>query len=326
MSEVVDLNSVALQRFEQARRRAALAQAAARLRGEDIQLLPFEAIRMQLQQQNPFYRGVVEVPLDAIVGSVGRYKTFTRKFLPLTDSVKARWVAVDALAAQQGWPPIEVYQVGNVYFVKDGNHRVSVARQLALESIEAHVLAYPVDVTIDPKENLDQIFIQLGEQNFMATTTLAERYPDHQICFTTPGRYTMLMAQIHGLRQVLAQIDGEMLDWETAVDAWYEMVYLPTVQIIHDSTLLHDFPGRTEADLFVWLAQHRERLEERYGTCKKLAELAQFLADEYREPALPRLTRQVRRLLGVAGEPPNLPTLDESDPAPVDNGSAGSED
>ncbi len=328
MNEVVEPNVVARQRFEQARRRAALSQVSARLTGENIQLLPFEAIRMQLQQQNPYYRGVVEVPLDAIVGSVGRYKTFTRKFLPLTDSVKDRWVAVDALAAQRGWPPIELYQVGNVYFVKDGNHRVSVARQLELESIEAHVLSYPVNVTIDPKENLDQIFIQLGEQSFMAKTTLAERYPDHQIRFTTPGRYTGLMAQIHGLRQVLAQIDGAMLDWETAVDAWYEMVYLPTVQIIQDSTLLHDFPGRTEADLFVWLAQHRERLEERYGTCKKLAELAQFLADEYREPPLPRLTRQVRRLLGVAGEPPSLPNLDdvdESERASVGDGAAVSD-
>ncbi|MBK8905094.1 MAG: transcriptional regulator [Anaerolineaceae bacterium] len=330
MNEVMDPNaSVARQRFEQARRRAALSQVSARLTGEDIQLLPFEAIRTQLQQQNPYYRGVVEVPLDAIVGSVGRYKTFTRKFLPLTDSVKDRWVAVDALAARRGWPPVELYQVGNVYFVKDGNHRVSVARQLELNSIEAHVLAYPVDVTIDPKDNLDHIFIQLGEQSFMASTRLADRYPDHQIRFTSPGRYTELMAQIHGLRQVLAQIDGEMLDWETAVDAWYEMVYLPTVQIIQDSTLLHDFPGRTEADLFAWLSQHRERLEERYGTCKKLAELAQLLADEYREPALPRLTRQVRRLLGVAGEPPSLPAIEEvlgSDLAPGEDGPAASDE
>ena len=325
MSEVIDPNVVARQRFEQARRRASLAQVSARLTGEDIQLLPFEAIRMQLQQQNPYYRGLVEVPLDAIVGSVGRYKTFTRKFLPLTDSLKERWVAVDALAAGRGWPPVELYQVGNVYFVKDGNHRVSVARQLELDSIEAHVLAYPVDVTIDPKENLDQIFIQLGEQNFLDSTKLNERYPDFNIQFTTPGRYTGLMAQIHSLRQVLAQIDGEMLDWETAVDAWYEMVYLPTVQIIRDSTLLQDFPGRTEADLFAWLSQHRERLEERYGACHNLADLAQFLADEYREPALPRLTRQVRRLLGVAGEPPDLPSLeevDDSDTTAEDDGAA----
>jgi hypothetical protein len=274
-----------------------------------------------LQQQNPYYRGVVEVPLDAIVGSVGRYKAFTRKFLPLTNSLEERWVAVDALAAQAGWPPVELYQVGNIYFVKDGNHRVSVARQLKLATIEAQVMAYPVDFEIDPTDDLDHIFIQLGEQNFLAKTGLADRFPEHNIYFTSPGRYTELMAQIHDLQQILAQIDGEAMDWETAVDAWYEMVYLPTVQIIQDSTLLADFPGRTEADLFVWLSQHRERLHERYGSYENLADLAQFLADAYREAGVPRLTRQVRRLLGANSLPPleDVANFDESLPSADDS-------
>jgi hypothetical protein len=322
MSDIGNLRVKARQRFEQARRQAARAQMAARLTGEAINLLPFEAIRAQLQQQNPYYMGVQQVPLDAIVGSVGRYKTFTRKFLPLTEGVQERWVAIDALANKTGWPPVELYQVGNIYFVKDGNHRVSVARQLALPTIEAHVMAYPVDLEINPADDLDQIFIQLGEQNFMAKTGLEERVPDHNIQFTSPGRYTELLAQIHSLQQILAQIDGEQMAWETAVDAWYEMVYLPTVQIIIDSTLLADFPGRTEADLFVWLSQHRGRLQERYGTYENLSDLAQFLADEYRESGLPRLTRQVRRLLGANSLPPleDVANLDETLPeSDVDN-------
>lgn len=316
MNEIINARVQARQRFEQARRQANRAQMAARLTGEEIALLPFEAIRAQLQQQNPYYVGVKQVPLDAIVGSVGRYKNFTRKFLPLTNSVQERWVAVDALASQTGWPPVDLYQVGNIYFVKDGNHRVSVARQLNLPTIEAHVLAYPVEVEIDPTENLDQIFIQLGEQNFRSKTGLAARFPEHNITFTSPGRYAELLAQIHNLRQILAQIDGEEMSWETAVDAWYEMIYLPTIQIIQDSTLLADFPGRTEADLFVWLSQHRERLQEKYGRVDNLADLAQFLADEYREAGLPRLTRQVRRLLGANSLPPleDVANLEEAPP------------
>ncbi len=321
MSEIVNPKIQARQRFEQARRQATRAQMAARLTGEDINLLPFEAIRINLLQQNPYYRGIVDVPLDAIVGSVGRYNTFTRKFLPLTNSVQDRWVAVDALASRTGWPPIELYQVGNIYFVKDGNHRVSVARQLKLATIEAHVMAYPVDFEINPTDNLDHIFIQLGEQNFMARTGLAERFPAHNIRFTSPGRYRELLAQIMNLRQILAQIDGEEMDWETAVDAWYEMIYLPTIQIIHDSTLLADFPGRTEADLYVWLSQYRERLEERYGMHENLADLAQFLADTYREEGLPRLTRQVKRLFGANSLPPleEAANLDETLPPVEEN-------
>ena len=316
MSEISNPQQIqARQRFENALRQAARAQLSARLTGEDIHLIPFEAIRAELRQQNPYYRGLVEVPLDAIVGSVGRYKTFTRKFLPLTRGVEERWVAVDALASRTGWPPVELYQVGNIYFVQDGNHRVSVARQLGMNAIEAHVRAYPVDLEVDPSENLDQIFIQLGEQNFLTMTRLSERVPEHNIQFTSPGRYTELLAQIRNLQQVLSQIDGEPMAWETAVDAWYEMIYLPTVQIIHDSTLLADFPGRTEADLFVWLSQQRDRLQEHYGTFENLADLAQFLADEYREVGLPRLTRQVRRLLGVNSLAPLEEVANSDSPA-----------
>lgn len=304
MSDLINAKQRARERFEQARRQATRAQLSAKLTGEEIALLPFEAIRAELQQQNPYYRGVQEVSLDAIVGSVGRYKSFTRKFLPLTDSLQERWVALDALANGTGWPPVALYQVGNAYFVEDGNHRVSVARQLGLPSIEAHVTAFPVELSIDPNDNLDQVFIRLGEQNFMTQTGLAERFPDHAIRFTSPGRYAELLAQIHNLRQILAQIDGEEMAWETAVDAWYEIVYLPTVQIIQDSTLLDDFPGRTEADLFVWLSQQRERLQARYGNFDNLADLAQLLADEYREAGLPKLTRQVRRMLGAEALPP----------------------
>jgi len=94
------------------------------------------------------------------------------------------------------------------------------------------------------------------------------------------------------------------------------MIYLPTVQIIQDSTLLADFPGRTEADLFAWLSKHRERLQERYGAYENLADLAQFLANEYREAGLPRLTRQVRRLLGANSLAPleEVANLDETLP------------
>ncbi|MCP4421308.1 MAG: hypothetical protein GY805_32255 [Chloroflexi bacterium] len=316
MSDTSNTRTISRMRFEQARRQATRAKMSARLTGEDINLLPFIAIRAELQQQNPYYRGVFEVPLDAIVGSVGRFKAFTRKFLPLNDSLQERWVTVDTLASHTGWPPVDLYQVGNVYFVKDGNHRVSVARQMNLPTIEAHVLAYPGDIKIEPEANLDQIFIQLGEQNFMAKTGLAQRFPQHNIQFTSPGRYTELMAQIHNLRQILERIDEETMAWETAVDAWYEIVYLPTTQIIHDSTLLTDFPGRTEADLFVWLSQHRERLRKRYGQYENLAALVQFLAEEYRETGLPRLKRQVRRMLGAEALPPLEEAADLEDKSP----------
>ncbi|MCP4357188.1 MAG: hypothetical protein GY796_04110 [Chloroflexi bacterium] len=307
MNESAKSRNDALFRFGQVRRRATLDQVAARLTGRDTRLLPFDAVRNELRQQNPMYTGIEEIPVEAIVGSVGRYREFNRQFLPLSDSIQERWVGVDALATTIGWPPIEVYQVGNVYFVRDGNHRVSVARQMETSTIEAHVWEYPADIDINPDDDLDKIFIQLGERTFIEKTHLDEIAPDHNIHFTSPGRYTELMIQIQELRQILSEIDGEEMPYQEAVAAWYEMVYLPTVQIIHESTLLVDFPGRTEADLFVWVSKYRRYLQELFGEYDNLADLAQILAERYREGSLSRLTRQVRRLLGSH----ELPPLDE---------------
>ncbi|MCL4267147.1 MAG: hypothetical protein KJ069_28470 [Anaerolineae bacterium] len=304
MDEMTETRAQALQRFGRARRQATIDLVTARLTGRDTRLLPFDAIRSELRWQNPLYRGVQEISVTAVVGSVGRYREFNRQFLPLSDSLRERWAQVDALAATAGWPPIEVYQMGNVYFVRDGNHRVSVARHLQIPTIEAHVWEYAEEIEIDPDSDLDQIFIQLGKRTFMQKTGLDILIPDHTICFTSPGRYTELLMQIQELRQTLAAIDGEEMPYLEAVAAWYEMDYLPTVQIIHDSNLLADFPGRTEADLFVWLSKYRSGLGDEFAEYDNLADLAQLLAERYREGGLNRLTRQMRRLLGSGELPP----------------------
>ena len=296
--------NIALKRFREARKQAERDQLASLLTGRDNQIIPFEVVRRELRQQNPLYRGIVNVPLEAIVGSVGRYQEFTRQFLPLNDSLAERWIGVDKLAQNMGWPPIELYQVGPAYFVKDGNHRVSVARQLGMATIEAHVWEFPVEAEFSPDAKLDDILIELGEANFLAKTQLDMLYPDHKIHFTTPGRYIELLAQIDDLRQTLAIIDGEEMSYEEAVTAWYEMVYLPAIQIIQDSTLLADFPGRTEADLFAWMSKYRDVLRERYGEYDNLADLAELLATHYKEGTLQKTTRQVRRLLGQEALPP----------------------
>lgn len=304
----MDKNSArinALRHFERARRQARFEQIASWLTGQDSRPMPFDAIRSELRQLSPMYQGVQEVGIDLIVGSVGRYHDLTRKFLPLNDSMRERWINIESLAlSHEGWPPIELYKVGDAYFVRDGNHRVSVARQIAMPAIEAHVWEFPEDVQVNPDDRLDDVLIRLGERNFMARTELDQRYPEHQIHFTSPGRYPELLAQIESLKKTLAIIDGEEMPYHEAVDAWYEIVYLPTVQIIRDSTLLDDFPGRTESDLFVWLSSHRDSLREKYGDYEDLAHLAQMLADEYREGAVSRVARQVRRLLGGDVLPP----------------------
>ncbi len=305
MSEIQpSTRSAAVQRFQRARRQANRERMSARLTGRETTLLPFDAVRSQLRQQSPLYRGIQEAPLDAIVGSVGRYREFTRQFLPLNDSLQERWVNVESLSSAQGWPPVDLYQVGNVYFVKDGNHRVSVARQMEMPTIEANVWQFPEEISVEPDTKLDELLIELGMRNFMARTRLDEQVPDHNIRFTSPGRHTELLTQIQVLQETLSLIDDEKMPYDEAVLAWYEMIYLPTVQIIKDSGLMDAFPGRTEADLFAWFSLRREPLRAMYGDYDNLTDLAQTVAEQYDAGGLGKVVRQVRRLLGSEKLPP----------------------
>lgn len=298
-----------IRQFEQARWQARVQAITSRLTGKDTRIIPFDAIRTALRQQNPMYRGIQQIPVDQIVGSVGRYHEFNREFLPLNDSLRERWVNVTSLAITSGWPPIDVYKVGEAYFVKDGNHRVSVSRQLHIPTIEAHIWEFPEDLPIDPNGKIEDMLMLFGERNFMEKTHLDRYVPDHQIRFTSVGRYWELLAQIEDLHKTLSLIDGEEMPYEEAVQAWYEIVYLPTIEIIRESTLLKDFPGRTESDLFVWLSMHREGLQAAWGEYQNLADLAQILADKYKEGSISKMARQVRRLLG-SDELPPLAELD----------------
>jgi len=294
------------QKFDMARRQARREQMTAWITGRDVSLLPFDEIRRNLRQQSPLYRGIQDVLLESIVGSVGRFKDMTRHFLPINDQLRERWIDVDLLVDEVGWPPIELYQIGNVYFVKDGNHRTSVARQMEMTHIEAHVWVYPEEIQIVAEDQIDDVLIRFHNRLLIEKTGLSERFPEHGICFTTPGRHIELLAQIEDLRCKLQQLDGRSLPYEEAVDAWYEIVYLPTIQIIHESTLLDDFSGRTEADLFVWMSKHREQLRLACD-CEEfenLSDLAQILTNRYKEGNIGRVTRQLRRILGNDVLPP----------------------
>lgn len=289
--------------FEEARRQATRQQFSAWLTGAEDSLLPFEEIRSKLQAEEALYEGKNLVPLEKIVGSVGRYKDFTRHFLPRSNSMEDRWVNVESLAVRGGWPPIELYRIGDVYFVKDGNHRVAIANQMNYDTIEAHVWGFPDEIEISSSDSLEAVLIRLGEREFINKTGLDTSCPEHGIKFSTLGRYTELLAQIHELREKLSLIDDEEMSFDDAVVAWYEMIYLPTVQVIRESSLLEQFPGRSEADLFVWVSNHRQELTELYGE-GTLADWMEILCKQHKEGGLKKVIRKVRGMLGGDERPP----------------------
>ena len=163
---------MAVQDFQAARQRAAIQEVLARITGRPSELLSYEEVAEKLKLRIRTERGMQHIPLDAIVGSVGRYSDFTRTFLPRRKEDQDRWAGVRAAFLEDGagLPPIEVYKVGEVYFVVDGNHRVSIARQEGAKTIEAHVIEVRTHVPLTPDVRAEDLIIKSEYVEFLEYT------------------------------------------------------------------------------------------------------------------------------------------------------------
>ncbi len=258
----------ALHDFSDARVKGLMQEVLARLTGKSNELLSYDEVAKKLKLNVRSERGVKEIPVRAIVGSVGRYTDFTRSFLPRNDNDQARWarvkVAIDDPAGM-GLPPIDVYKVGEAYFVLDGNHRVSVARQEGFEYIQAHVIEVKTDIPLTPDIQPDDLIIKSEYADFLEKTNLASLRPGMNLSITVPGQYERLLNHIEVHRYFMGIDFGRPITFEEAVCHWYDTVYLPTVEPIRERGLLRWFPGRTETDLYLWVSEHRATLEAELG-------------------------------------------------------------
>jgi len=238
----------------------------ARVRGEPTELLNFEEVKRRLRLSDERYLGLQDIPLDNIVGSVGRYHDFTRRFLPKRSVNADRWKAVDALLyGMQGFPPIHVYKVGEAYFVLDGNHRVSVARANGLPTIEAYVTEFKTDVPFDKDTTTETLYLKEGYAYFLRETNLKALRPEADVMLTEPVNYAEILEHIAVHHYFLGLECNCQPSWKEGVASWYDKVYMPMVQAIRDHHMLEDFPDRTEADLYVWLMRHQAEIWEHYG-------------------------------------------------------------
>ncbi|MCS6889746.1 MAG: universal stress protein, partial [Chloroflexus sp.] len=280
MDEPTDGRMVAaLHDFQRLRWRADLEHLLARLRGQSDDLLPFEEVRRRVNARMAGERQLREIPIAAIVGSVGRYHDFNRSFLPRRDDDWQRWSRVMVAAdSMHGWPPIEVYQIGDAYFVIDGNHRVSVARQLGMDHIQAYVTPLFSRAPINPSMTLEEIIIAGEYAAFLEATRLDELRPGCDLRVTVAGQYDQLRQQIEHIQQRLATSEHTPPLPEAAC-VWYDHVYRPVAELIRERGLLRNFPNRTETDLYLWLCNHRDELSKHLGWEISLAQAIEDLAE-----------------------------------------------
>jgi hypothetical protein len=205
---------------------------------------------------------------------------------------------VARLGSQAALPPISVFRIGDVYFVQDGNHRVSVARARKQKTIMARVVDIPVRVPLGPDTSLDDLILKSGYAEFLEKTSLDRVYGEKHIEMTRPGSYRSLLQQIEVHQFYMGLRSRDYPSLPQAAAHWYRDVYLPVVERIRASGILTHFPGRTEADLYLWITENRARLQMRYAIQDEAQKAVEDFAEEqeYEASLAGRLRRGLERL------------------------------
>ncbi len=305
-------NVAAHEEYEQVRVKAFWNALIHWITGKNNQLLPFDEVRKHLVFEGQHYLGLQSVPVDKIIGSVGRYRDFDRAFLPTQRQTQYRWENIHAAHADGVvLPPVDLYKIGEVYFVKDGNHRVSVARINGQDYMDAYVTAIKTPLPVTQDTDIDILIQQQERQAFLAQTRLHEICPDISVALSAPGQYVNLLEHIAVHRWYMGQAQQHEIPYPEAVASWVDNVYLPLVQLIREQDILKHFPNRTEADLYLWISEHRAELETELGAPVAAESAAEDLAEHFSAQPGRVAERLGKKLLHSV-----LPEELESGPAP----------
>lgn len=236
--------------FSRARRSQLASSLARRLRREpdDVNLiLPFDEVVAALGRRGERRLGLQTVPLDSIVGTVDRTREFDRGFRPTSRSGKWRWKRIAAAMRRgEGMPPIDVYRIGEMHFVRDGHHRVSVAGQLGLDVIEANVTEIETEVGADPAVRVHDLALKSHERLFFERIPLPHEARE-RIQLSSGSWYAGLAEGVEAWGFRAMQQEGEFMRRSEVARAWFEDEYLPVVELLHSADLVSEQATETEA-------------------------------------------------------------------------------
>ena len=247
--------------FLRARRERTLSRIAHFMRREpdDVNLiLPFEEVVSALGRTGERRLGLQTIRLDSIVGTVDRTRDFDRAFRPTTGRVRPRWERI-ATAQRRGdaMPPIQVFRIGELHFVRDGHHRVSVARALGQDTIDAYVTEVTTRVQLSSALRPSELALKSHERLF------AERVPlpaegRERVRASDPWEYAKLAEGVEAWGFRVMQHRGELLDRREIAELWFDEEYKPVVAMLREAALIHR--GETETDAYLRVAGARYRL------------------------------------------------------------------
>ena len=263
------INSQASDDFNRARNKARFTNIFNIINPEKKELLSYYDVKNITKPKSQTYRGMQVVNINQIIGSEGRYKDFSKAFLPKKEHLRQRWESIDrAHLSDVILPPISLFKIGDVFFVRDGNHRVSVAKMQGTMSIDAEVVELTTEINIEPqmtKIDLKNAVIAYEREQVIKEYRLDQMLDMETICFTSLGRYDEMLRHILGHKYFINQDIKREISMEEATESWFTNVYSPIVEIIRNENMLSRFPGRTESDIYIWTIKHWDGLKWKYG-------------------------------------------------------------
>jgi hypothetical protein len=246
--------------FQRARRRQVMSRLARRLTrdpGDVDVILPFDEVVGALGRVEERYVGLLTIELDSVLGTVDRGRGFDRQFRPTTARVRARWERI-ANAARRGesLPPISVYRIGEVHFVRDGHHRVSVARALGRSSIDAYVVEVVTRIEAERSLRVGDLPLKSHERLFHERVPLPARARD-RIQLSDPWDFGVLAEGVEAWGFRAMQDRAEFIDRRTAARLWFDEDYIPVVDVLRDAGMIGD---GTETDAYMRVVAQRYRV------------------------------------------------------------------
>lgn len=255
--------------FARARNKALFNEIQHFLAPEEAAMISLNTVRKVIKPESESYIGMQVIPINKIVGSEGRYKDFDNQFFPKRSVAKERWEHVDeALIKDIVLPPIKVYELGGLYFVRDGNHRVSVARAKGVEFIDAEVVSLKTEIKLSPARTLSGMMKQIiayEKRNFYFKTNFGDITDYWILDFSTAGQYDVIYEHILTHKYFINQNKTEEISMEEATTSWFNNVYLPVIQTIEKYKIMKYFKKNTISDLYVWIIRFYDDLKKRFG-------------------------------------------------------------
>lgn len=274
-------------------------------------LISYDEVQSELRSHRYTFRGLHTIELESVVGSQGRWRDFSRDF-QASPQHRQRLHRLAEAAPEVQERPIEVYRLDQVYFVRDGHHRVALARSRGQKRIEALVTEVEVRAPLTAEMEQEQVVLAAQLSHFLQLTNLDCHAPSSDFSVNRPGLHEVLLQHIEVHRYYLGCQHHRAFEIVESAASWHDLVYLPVQQALQLAGAAREFPQRTPVELYLWVAYHREQSREQGQELADL-EVARGLVEQFSERPGIRIWKRFRRVFLAAWraaqegpEPPRL--------------------